>query len=307
MHIAHNKTLRKLFAPLIYFTMWLGKNHPTTLVKLRYFARFQTFLNLKNPQTLNEKILWCSLCTDTTLWSKCADKYGVREYLEEKGLKNLLFPLLGVYDKPEDIEWDKLPNEFVIKTTHGSGDIMIVRDKDTTDRKTINEYFTKELSQRFGYLEGSTHYPRIDPKLIVEPLMKNDVESQKYSTSIIDYKFWCFNGKPQFCWVCCNRDKNGTDVMTYDMDWNAHPEYSIFYGEYRHGNVIPKPENFDEMKHICEMLSEDFPVLRCDLYNLGGKVYFGELTFTSLGGLMDFYTPEFLLEMGNKVDVNYKG
>ena len=124
--------------------------------------------------------------------------------------------------------------------------------------------------------------------------------------SLVDYKIWCFNGKAHYIWVCSDRDSQGTDVMTYDLEWNAHPEYSIFDSRYRKGQLMPKPQNFDEMIMVAETLAKPFPEVRLDLYNVNGKIYFGETTFTSLGGMMNFYTPEFLLEMGEKIDVNYK-
>lgn len=288
---------------VLLITEWLGKNYPLTLVRIRYFVRFHKFLNLKKPRTLNEKILWSSFCTDTSLWSKCADKFEVRQYLESRGLKQYLFPLIGIFEKPEDIEWETLPKDFVIKTTHGCSDIQFINDKQKADFNSIKEYFSKKLSNRYGYREGSTHYPRIIPRLLIEPIMKNDEESKKYSSSIIDYKFWCFNGEPYYCFTCCNRNKHDLDIMIYDMDWKEHPEYLVFNNHYHHGTLIPKPNNYDEMIQICKILSKDFPILRCDLYNIGGRIYFGEMTFTSLGGLMNYFTDEFQRKTGDIINL----
>ena len=124
--------------------------------------------------------------------------------------------------------------------------------------------------------------------------------------SLIDYKIWCFNGKAHYVWACSDRDSNGTEVMTYDLDWNPHPEYSVFDSRYRKGKILPKPKNFETMIHIAETLAEPFPQVRLDLYNIDGCIYFGETTFTSLGGMMDFYSDAFLKEMGDKIDLNYK-
>lgn len=125
------------------------------------------------------------------------------------------------------------------------------------------------------------------------------------TTTLTDYKIWCFNGKAYYVWICNDRSKGGNSahVMTYDLDWNAHPEFSVFNSDYLRGEIMPKPENLDEMIRIAEKLSQGFPELRVDLYNVNGKVYFGELTFTSQGGFMDFYTPEFNLELGSKFDI----
>lgn len=304
MHIRTNKTLNLLFRPVLLFCEWLGAHYPKTLVKLRYFERFHTPLHLTHPQTLNEKILYLSLRTDTALWTTCADKYAVREYVQACGLGDTLVKLYGVWDTIEEIDFSRLPHEYIIKTTHGSGDVTIVKDNSTFDKTSVVAYYTKELSKRYGAIEGGKHYMRIEPRLIIEELLHNDAESLKHSTSIIDYKIWCFNGKAHYIWACCNRTKTGVDVMTYDREWNAHPEYSRFNQEYREGQLIPKPKNLDKMLAYAEKLATPFPCVRVDLYNLDGKIYFGELTFTSLGGLMDFYSDEFQLLAGSKIDLS---
>lgn len=302
-----NKVLRIIFTPLVWCTKFVGRHFPETLVKIRYFARFKRRLNLNNPQTLNEKILYMSLRTDTTSWTRLADKYNVRGYVEECGLSDTLVKLLGYWESADQIDFDKLPNSFVLKTTQGSGDIILVKDKKNIDKDEIIKKMDIAVKTKYGELEGGKHYMRIKPAIIAEELLYNDEESQKHSTSIIDYKIWCFNGKAHYVWACCNRDKNGTDVMTYDLQWNAHPEYSVFDKEYRRGQIIPQPLNFAKMIDCAEKLAQPFPVVRVDLYNLNGKVFFGEMTFTSLGGLMNFYSEDFQLMTGNLIDINYKG
>ncbi len=307
MGIRTNPILNVICRPIIWATQFIGRNFPETLVKMRYWARFKKRLNLNNPQTLNEKILHMSLRTDTTLWTRLADKYAVRGYVEECGLTDILVPLYGHWESADDINFEHLPNSFVLKTVQGSGDIILVKDKNVVDIEQIRQQIDKSSKTKYGELEGGKHYMRIKPAIIAEGLMANDEISSKYSTSIIDYKIWCFNGKPYYIWACCNRDKHGTDVMTYNLEWQAHPEYSIFYDHYRKGQILPKPVNFDQMMLIAEKLAKPFPVVRVDLYNLGGKIYFGEMTFTSLGGLMDFFTDEFQEMCGNLIDINYKG
>jgi len=140
--------------------------------------------------------------------------------------------------------------------------------------------------------------------MIAEELLHNDSETAKVSFSIIDYKIWCFNGKAHWIWACVNRDEHTTEVMTYDTDWNAHPKYSIFENDYRHGEILPKPKNLERMIEVAEILAMPFPCVRVDLYNIDGKIYFGELTFTSYGGLQDFYTDEFQLLAGGQIDLS---
>lgn len=307
MEISTHPFFKVVLYPLIWLTKFVGRHWPALLVKVRYCARFHKLLNLDNPKTLNEKILYMSLKTDTTLWTRLADKYSVREYVVECGLSNILVPIYGRWDDVNKIDFESLPQGFVLKTVQGSGDIIIVKNKKLIDRHKVLVSMHKAINTVYGELEGGKHYMRIKPAVIAEALLENDSTSLKYSTSIIDYKIWCFNGKPHYIWACCNRDKSGTDVMTYDLHWNAHPEYSIFNQHYRRGVILPKPENLDEMLLIAEKLSKPFPVVRVDLYNINGQVYFGEMTFTSLGGLMDFYTDEFQLLTGNIIDVNYEG
>jgi len=304
MQIRTNPRLNKIFKPLILFSEWLGEYHPITLARIRYFARFRKPLHLSNPKTLNEKILYLCLKTDTSLWTTCADKYAVRGFVEDKGLKDILIPLIGLWDKATDIEIEKLPNEFVLKATHGSGDILVVTDKNKVDWQSTINMFTKDLAHKYGALESGHHYMRIEPRMIAEELIKNDEETAKVSFSLIDYKLWCFNGKCHYIWACANRDEHATEVMTYDCEWNAHPEYSVFNAGYKQGELLPKPKNLDCMIEIAEKLAEDFPCVRVDLYNVNGKIYFGELTFTSYGGLMDFYTDEFQRIAGDMIDLS---
>lgn len=304
MHIRTNPILNVVFRPVLLFCEWLGTNYPETLVKIRYFARFKRLLRLDNPQTLNEKILYLSLRTDTTLWTKCADKYAVREYVHECGLDDILVPLYGIWQNVDEIDFAQLPKEFVLKTTHGCADVAIVRDKAKADWETLLNGFTKVLAKRYGAVEGAPHYMRIVPRLIAEKLLHNSEEDMSLSTSLIDYKIWCFNGKAHYIFVCANRSKNNLEIMIYDMDWIAHPEYCICRGHYTQSELFPKPKNSDRMIDIAERLAKPFPCVRVDLYNIGGKIYFGELTFTSLGGLMDYFTPEFQLQAGRLIKIS---
>lgn len=297
---------KKIFTPLVWCTKFVGRHFPETLVRIRYFARFKRRLNLNNPQTLNEKILYMSLRTDTTSWTRLADKYNVRGYIEECGLSDILVPLLGYWESAEQIDFDKLPNQFVLKSTHGCGDIIVVKDKSKINLDEVRKRMSAAVSEIYGELEGGKHYMRIKPAIIAEGLLVNDELSAKYSSSLIDYKFWCFNGKAHYVRVYCNRGEL-TDVMTYDMNWVSHPEYSVLTKEFKPAEVMSKPKNFDLMVKIAEQLGKPFPVVRVDLYNINGNIYFGELTFTSHGGMMNNLTEDFQRMCGDLIDINYKG
>lgn len=279
----------------------VGRRNPELIVRIRYRLRFHKRLNLDNPRTLNEKIQYLSLRTDTTEWSRLTDKYTARDYVRECGLADTLNTLYGVWDHASDIDLNSLPDSFILKTTGGSGDSIIVKDKNQMDTESVFRYLDRMVNTVYGLSEGNPHYSRIVPRIIAEQLLVNDEVSARYSSSLIDYKIWCFNGKAAYIWTCTDRTSHGTKVMTYDTDWTAHPEYSVFYSHYSRGNVIPKPENLDRMLVIAEKLAAPFPVVRVDLYNIAGRIYFGEMTFTSLGGLMDFYTPEFLEKAGDMI------
>ena len=306
MHPTTKKSIRILFAPLIAFCNWLGENHPVILVKLRYFARFKKMPNLKNPQTLNEKILYMKLFTDTSRWTVLADKYKVREYVKECGCEKNLIPLLGMWTDVSQIDFDQLPKSFIFKANNGCGKAsnLIVKDKDTINREEVLKLLDKWLKEKhIGALADEPQYKDMPPCIIAEELLPIE-EGQK---SLVDYKIWCFNGKAYYVWTCCDRDSQGTEVMTYDREWTPMPEVCVFDNRYRQGKLMPKPQNLEEMYDVAERLTKGFPCVRLDLYNINGAVYFGEMTFTSLGGMMDFYTPEFLDKCGEIVDLNYKG
>lgn len=286
---------------------WMGRCNPKLLMSIRYFVRFHKPLHLRHPRNLNEKILHLSLMTDTTRWTELADKYRVRKYIEDCGYKDNLPELYGMWDNACDIDFDVLPKSFVMKTNHGCGDVRIVHDKALINNTELIAYFNRQLETPYGEVEAGLHYMRIKPCIIAEELLITPVQLQKYSKSLIDYKMWCFNGHCQYIWACCNRDKHGAEVLLYDKEWVCHPEFSIFTEHYRQGNIIPKPLNLNQMIAMAETLSKPFPCVRVDLYNIDGKIYFGEMTFTSLGGMMNYFTDEFLNKAGDMIDLNYRG
>lgn len=284
---------------------------PIQVARLKHYYKFHKFPNYEHPRDLNEKMNWIKFYGDTSKWADLADKYKVREYIESKGYGDTLVKLYGKWDSVDQIDWDSLPNQFIMKMNNGSGDVIICRDKTKFDLDAAKKHIAKLFKIKYGITTGEPHYARIKPCIIAEELL--DASHQPIKTSsLIDYKIWCFNGKVKYIWTCYNRTPEGTDVGVYDTDWNYHKEYSVFTHHYREGNeIIPKPVCLDKMLACASKLSEGFPVLRCDLYEVDGRVYFGEMTFTSLGGFMDFYTQDFLDMMGKEVDLsidkNYKG
>lgn len=303
-HPTMSKSGRILFYPLIKFCEWMGENHPVPLVKMRYYAYFYRFPNLKEPRDMNEKLLYMKLYTDTSRWTELADKYRVRDYVKECGLEEYLIPLVGMWTDVNDIDFDSLPGSFIFKANNGVGksELLMVKDKSQLNIEETKKFLDELLKRKHvGVLSGEPHYHKMKPCIIAEELLPSE-EGEK---SPVDYKIYCANGKARYIWVCSGRDSTGTSVMTYDRDWNPRPDLCVFDSRYREGTVRPKPVNLDEMIRVAEALVKPFPFVRLDLYNINGKIYFGEMTFTPLGGMVNFHPQRFLDEMGKLIDLKY--
>ena len=285
--------VKKLWPKLVH-------KHPKLCCKIYYYWMLKRRLHLKNPRDLNEKIQWLKFHEDMNEWARRADKYRVREYLKEKGLDNLLVKLYGKFDTGEELmeAWGSLPKTFILKSNNGCATNIVVKDKDKFDTKGLAEKLNGWLAVNYGDIPVELHYNLIKPCLIVEEFLSNP--SPDISSSLIDYKIWCFNGKPYTILVCYDRDMvtDGTTLASYDTQWNETNKNLTDKTPRKH---LPKPENLDLMLKYATILSEGHPQMRVDFYNLNGDIYFGELTMSSMGGYMGYYTPEFLLEMGNQV------
>lgn len=298
------KFIKKTIWICIYFI--LGHLYPKGLSGIHFRRAFGRSIDWKNPHDINEKIQWLKFYTDTSSWTPLADKYAVRDYLKEKGLEDMLVSFYGKWDDANAIEWDSLPNQFVMKTNHGSGDVIICKDKKSLNRKQCTAYFNRLLKRKTGTIFGEPHYDKILPCVIAEELL--DCTKQSFpSTSLIDYKIWSFDGKPEYVWVCYDRTKESCTVLTFDKNWIPHPEYSVSKPHYvLSDKTLPRPASLDKMLEAAAILSKGFPVVRVDFYEVDGKAYFGELTFTSSGGFNDFYTQEFLNILGDKCELPIK-
>lgn len=306
-HPTLHKSTRLFFAPIIMLCEWLGNHYPKALIMMRYYYVFHRKCNLIEPRDLNEKILWAKLYADTSCWTELADKYKVREYIKQKGLGNTLVQLYAVWYDVKEVDWNAIPEHCIIKANNGDGKgtnrIIHKSELDKKQKQELLQLMDNWLHRKnIGALHAEPHYKHMTPCVIAEELLP----IPKGQNSLTDYKIWCFNGNAYYIWVCNNRSLNGNSahVMTYDRDWNAHPEYSVFNSDYLQGDIMPRPDNLEQMLQVAETLSDGFPQVRVDLYNVNGNIYFGELTFTSQGGLMDFYTPEFLQIMGDQVDMD---
>lgn len=264
--------------------------------KLAARLRFKRKINLKNPVTLADKLCYNELFVDNPLKVKCTDKYEVREYVRSKGCGDLLIDLVGgPYSRVEEIDFDKLPNQFAMKATHGCQMNLLCEDKSKLDISRAKKLAKKWLRHDYPLACIEPHYQKIPHRIICEKLLQDP-------DSIIDYKFNCFYGEPDYVLVCASR-VSGVKFRTYDMNWKF---MGVDIGPECAQTDFPKPENFDRMVEISRKLSADFDYVRVDLYDINGKVYFGELTFSPASGVLYTYSDAFITEKGKKLKIEKK-
>ena len=253
-------------------------------LKIKYRIIIGKKLNLKNPQSFNEKLQWLKLYDRNPLYTKLVDKYEVRAFIAETIGEEYLIPLYGLYKSFEEINFDELPNQFVLKPTHTSGDVYICRDKSQIDFSKLKKLVNYWLKREYYWNHREWPYKNITPRIICEKFMIDDESSE-----LMDYKFLSFNGDIKCLFICLNRNSPyGLNVDFYDMNWNLMP----FERHYKcSGKKISKPKNFDKMVKFSEILSKNLTFIRVDFYEVNGKLYFGELTFYPGSGYEEF-TPE---------------
>ncbi len=279
----------------------IQKYQPKIYADYLYYRSFGKHINWEQPEDLNQWINWLAFNTDTSQWSMLADKYAVRKYVAEKGFENALVPLLAIWDKPDEITFDKLPSKFVLKINNGSGDVLIIRNKENADLQGIKLYFKSLFHHPFGIDTAEPHYQRIKPKIIAEPLLE-DATDKASNSSLIDYKFWCFNGVPYWCFVCSARTREHLTIDLYSADekWerleNGNLDYPPHYKKAL--NETERPRALTKMLNIVSKLSIGLPQVRIDLYEVNNQIYFGEMTMTSAAGRMEYFTESALKEMG---------
>lgn len=285
--------------------------HHMLFVNNKFHAVFGRYIDWKNPRDLNEKINWLKFREDPYVWAKLSDKYLVREHVARLGLADLLVPIYGRWETAEDViaAWDTLPEEFVLKSNNGSGRLLIVSKNNGGKGSIKLEELKKTLDtwlaeKDFGLALGEFHYQFIDNCIIAEALLKDD-SCSSFSRSLVDYKIWCFDGKPYCCLVVYDRvsAKHHYYLDYYDLDWN---KCTYYMSDNTPTQIIPRPENWEKMLEAAAVLAEGHPQVRVDFYNINGKIYFGELTFTSLSGFMTYYTEEALNLMGAQIHLNDK-
>jgi len=249
-------------------------------------------INIENPILFTEKVQWLKIYDSSFLKTFCTDKITVHDYVKEKIGKDICVPILKIYDKPEEIKLDELPNQFVIKCNHACQMNIIVKDKNNFNlslaKQTLNKWLKEDYSQNIGY---ELHYKNIPHRILVEEYKENQGHSD-----LIDYKFYCFNGNPIFCQVITDRH-SGEKISHYDMDWNYRPEYDWI--NFSSVSNLQKPKHYSKMIEYAKILSKDFKLVRVDFYEIDDKIYLGELTFTPMAGYIKYKNPNTNLQLGN--------
>ena len=252
-----------------------------------YYQATGMYLNLDSPQTFNEKIQWLKLYDSTPLKTRLADKYLVRDWVAEKIGSQYLIPLLGAWDKFDDIDFDSLPNRFVLKANHGCGWNIIVTDKSNLDIKGANSKLDIWMGKKFGVRGLELHYFNITPKIIAEQFLDG-------GDDLKDYKFLCFGGEVKYVWVDSSRyTDHRRDV--FDLRWNHQP-FTIKFPNA--DSTPPRPNNLEKMIELARILCQGFAHVRVDFYDVNNVIYFGEMTFTSGNGEENIEPIEFNYKMG---------
>ena len=249
-------------------------------IQIYYFAHFKKFCNLKKPNTYNEKLNWLKLHDHNPLYTTLVDKYEAKEYVAQIIGNEYIIPTLGVWDSFDDIDFDKLPNQFVLKCTHDSEGLVIVKDKNKLDKKAAKEKIEAALKQNFYYIGREWPYKNVKPRIIAEQYMEDHVDGE-----LRDYKFFCFDGEPKAMYIASDRASDHVKFDYYDLKFN----HLDIKQKYPHAQeALRKPVTFEKMIDFSKILSKGFPHVRVDFYEVDGHLYFGELTFYHLSGFIPF-------------------
>lgn len=293
------KNIKEYIKKTIIILMNLGIFNWLTdinFLKLKYRLVINKKLNIENYQTFNEKLQWLKLYNRNPEYTKMVDKYEAKKYVADIIGQEYIIPTLGVWDKFEDIDFDILPNQFVLKPTHTSGDIFICKDKEKINHKKLKKMVNKWLKRNYYFIHREWPYKYIKPRIIAEKYMETNEQKE-----LIDYKFFCFNGNPKVILVCSERFSSDNMCETwFDENWNF---LDIIESNHRVNKKIKKPINFSKMMEFSKKLSRDIPFIRVDFYEINGKIYFGELTFFPAAGFEKFEPEEWDKKLGDMLEL----
>lgn len=264
------------------------------VVQIENLRKYRKLIDLENPKYFGEKIQWMKLYGNLEQYGDIVDKYKVREFVKGIIGEEYLIPLIGVYDSEDEIDFDNLPNKFVLKVNHGSGYNIICSNKSKLDIDNTKKKLKKWLKEDYSEIKKEYQYKNVQRKIVCEEFI-NDKNGE-----LLDYKFFCFNGKVEFIKVDVDRF-DGHKVNFYDNKWTLLPMKEVDYPNSK--RKIEKPDNLDIMVKIAEKLSKEFNFVRIDLYYVDGKIYFGEITLTPYGGVMPFNPIEMDLKYANMISL----
>ena len=262
-------------------------------VRMRYSFCLGRRLNLKNPVTYNEKLQWLKLYNRRPEYTVMVDKHAVKEYVANKIGAEHIIPTLGVWNNPQEVNWEALPDQFVLKTTHDSGGVVICRDKASFDKEAAIKKLEYALAHDNYSITREWPYKHVQRRIIAEKY----IESRSDTHDLPDYKFFCFDGEVKALFIATDRNKPGEKVKFdfFDADFNHLP---LKQGHENAAVAPPKPKTFELMKEIASKLSEGIPHVRVDLYEVGDQVLFGELTFFHFSGTVPFQPEEWDYKLG---------
>lgn len=284
---------RRIYRKLCYLFM---KQLPDKMyIKMMYQVKLGTKCNLKNPKTFDEKLNYLKLHDRRDEYSKMADKFEVREYIASKIGKEYLIPLIGVWDNPYQIDFDALPDKFVLKCTHDSASVIICTDKKSFDTDDAIKKLDECLKVNYFYPSREWPYKNIKPRIIAEEYMVDES-----GTELKDYKIYCFDGKPHLIQVDFGRFVHHERNL-YDTNWN-YIDKQIEYPK-NPDHQIDKPKSLEKMLELASKLSEGIPSIRIDFYDINGKIYFGEITFYQEAGFAKFEPEEYAYELGELIKI----
>lgn len=260
----------------------------------RYYMGY--WMDWKHPKTFNEKLQWLKIYNRNPLYTKLVDKYEVRDYIAKTIGEEFLIPLLGVWDKFEDIDFDKLPNRFVLKCTHDSGSYIICKDKNSFPFQEAKKKLGTAIKKNFFYTAREWPYKNTFPQIIAEKYIEDS------NGVLLDYKFFCFHGNVNSVMICLDRHIHDTKFYFFNRNWELQ-KLNIRGKNAPEGFTIPKPSRINEMFSIAEKLSKDIPFVRVDLFECNGNIYFGEMTFFPDGGFDANLLPETDAHFGELINL----
>ncbi len=299
MNLKQVKIIRKAYVAYQRFMCaFLTDIAPVTATKYVYKYNTGKRLPLNDPVTFNEKLQWLKLFGDQDLMIRCADKYAVRSHVQDRDCGRTLNTLYGVYDKVADIDFDALPDSFVLKTTNGCGTNIICRNKSQLDVEKTKKQLNYWMKHPYGRQTAETHYLKIKPRIICEKIIETEG-----GTLPFDYKFFCFNGEPRFFYLGYDRE-NGFKKVHYNLQWNII-DITKEQGAIPVGDL--KPACFDDMVECARKIAAGIPFVRVDFYDSKGSAVFGEMTFTPTAGMSEIYTEEAAKWMGGMIALPARG